>query len=308
MMIKKIPLPITGVMLGLAALGNLLQSYSEGLRLLCGAAAAIVGLLFVAKLLRYPALIKEDMKNPIMASVSGTFSMALMLLSVYLKPFVGGGAIYLWYFGIALHLLLMVYFTQKFMMKLEITKVFASYFIVYVGIAVLGITAPAYGKLAIGSGAFWFAFVALLCLLALVGYRYAKHPQIPDPAKPLFCIFAAPVSLCLAAYIQSVEVKSAQMVMGMLLLSSAIYLLVLAKLPALLKLPFFPSYAAFTFPFVITAIAAKMSLAFFTKAQLAVPFLPYVVLIETVIAAVLVLYTLLRYVQFLVAAPTAAKK
>ena len=34
-MIKKIPLPATGVMLGMAALGNLLQSYSEGVRLLC---------------------------------------------------------------------------------------------------------------------------------------------------------------------------------------------------------------------------------------------------------------------------------
>ena len=30
--IKKIPIPICGVMLGAAALGNLLQSYSEGIR------------------------------------------------------------------------------------------------------------------------------------------------------------------------------------------------------------------------------------------------------------------------------------
>lgn len=307
-MIKKIPLPITGVMLGLAALGNLLQSYSEGLRLLCGAASAILGLLFFLKLLCYPALIKEDMKNPIMASVSATFPMALMLLSVYLKPFAGVAAICLWYFGLALHATLILYFTYRFMRKLDLTKVFASYFIVYVGIAVAGITAPAYGMQAIGSAAFWFAFAALLCLLALVGYRYVKYPQIPDPAKPLFCIFAAPTSLCLAAYIQSVEVKSVAMVLGMLLLSGAIYLLVLTKLPALLKLPFYPSYAAFTFPFVITAIAAKMSMAFLGKAQVSVPFLSTVVTLETAIAAVLVLYTLVRYLQFLASAPAAAKK
>ena len=35
--IKKIPIPICGVMLGAAALGNLLQSYSEGIRYVCGA-------------------------------------------------------------------------------------------------------------------------------------------------------------------------------------------------------------------------------------------------------------------------------
>ena len=33
--IKKIPIPICGVMLGAAALGNLLQSYSEGMYVEC---------------------------------------------------------------------------------------------------------------------------------------------------------------------------------------------------------------------------------------------------------------------------------
>ena len=41
-MIKKIPLPITGVALGFAALGNLLQSYSEGVRLCCGVMEAVL--------------------------------------------------------------------------------------------------------------------------------------------------------------------------------------------------------------------------------------------------------------------------
>ena len=34
--IKKVSIPFAAVMLGLAALGNLLQSYSEGLRAFCG--------------------------------------------------------------------------------------------------------------------------------------------------------------------------------------------------------------------------------------------------------------------------------
>ena len=40
--IKKIPIPICGVMLGAAALGNLLQSYSEGIRYVCGIFAAFL--------------------------------------------------------------------------------------------------------------------------------------------------------------------------------------------------------------------------------------------------------------------------
>lgn len=91
-MIKKIPLPATGVMLGMAALGNLLQSYSEGVRLLCGAVSLILGILIVIKIILYPGQFAGDMKNPIMASVSGTFSMAVMLLAGYAKPFVGSSA------------------------------------------------------------------------------------------------------------------------------------------------------------------------------------------------------------------------
>lgn len=39
--IKKVPIPLCGVMLGTAALGNLLQSYSEGIRYVCGVFAGI---------------------------------------------------------------------------------------------------------------------------------------------------------------------------------------------------------------------------------------------------------------------------
>lgn len=91
-MIKKIPIPLAGVMLGFAALGNLLQSYSESIRLICGLISAILGILLICKCVLYPSMIKEDMKNPIMASVSGTFPMALMLLSAYIKPYIGFSA------------------------------------------------------------------------------------------------------------------------------------------------------------------------------------------------------------------------
>ena len=46
-MLKRIPLPITGVMLGCAALGNLLQSYSEGVRVVFGVISALLGVLFL---------------------------------------------------------------------------------------------------------------------------------------------------------------------------------------------------------------------------------------------------------------------
>lgn len=297
-LLKALPIPIAGVMLGLAALGNLLQSYSEGVRLFFGALAAVIWVLLVLKVIFCWKGVCSAMDDPVVASVSGTFPMATMLLSVYAKPFIGAPAQFIWYLGIALHVALIVWFTMKFMLKPVMPKVFASYFIVYVGIVVASLTAPAYEMTAtIGTWAFWFGFICLLGLLALVGYRYVKFPVKMDPPKPLFCIFAAPAALCLAGYIQSVAPKSPVMIFGLLILSSLLYIMVLIKLPGFLKLPFFPSYAAFTFPFVITAIAAKQSMACLTKLGFAVSWLSPVVLVETIIAAVLVIYALVRYVM-----------
>ncbi|MCF0148745.1 MAG: TDT family transporter [Clostridium sp.] len=299
-MIKKIPLPIAGVMLGFAALGNLLQSYSETIRLACGVISLILGLLLVCKIIMYPAMIKEDMKNPIMAGVAATFPMAIMLLATYAKPFLGQGSIYIWYLGILIHLALIIYFTINFILKFDIKKVFTTYYIVYVGIAVSSVSAPAFEKTNIGTLAFWFAFISCLLLLIVVTYRYTKFKDIPNPAKPLFCIYAAPVSLCLAGYMQSVQTKSLPLVIFLGTLSLIIYVIVLLKLPKLLKLPFFPSYSAFTFPFVISGIAMKMTMGYLGKLGYNVGVLKYLVLLQTIIAILLVLYTLYKYMVFLI--------
>ena len=297
--IKKVPVPLCGVMLGFAALGNLLQSYGEGIRLVCGIVAAFLLILVLLKLIMFPKMIKEDMQNPIMASVSGTFPMALMLLSTYVKPFIGPAAMYIWFFAIGLHIVLIVYFTVKFILKLQLPKVFASYYIVYVGIAVAAVTAPAFEQTGIGAAAFWFGFVTLIILLVLVTVRYVKCPQIPEPAQPLLCIYAAPTSLCIAGYVQSVTPKSRGFLLAMLAVATVIYIFALVKAIGYLKLKFYPSYAAFTFPFVISAIATKQTMACLANMGQPMPVLKYVVLIETVIAVVFVVYTFIRFMGFL---------
>ena len=180
-------------------------------------------------------------------------------------------------------------------------KVFASYYIVYVGIAVAAVTAPAYEQLGIGSVAFWFGFVTLVGLLVLVTIRYVKCPNVPEPAQPLICIYAAPTSLCIAGYVQSVTPKSKTFLLAMLAVATVIYIFALVKAIGYLKLKFYPSYAAFTFPFVISAIATKQTMACLAKMESPMPILKPVVLIETIIAVVLVVYTFIRFMGFIFA-------
>lgn len=299
--IKKVPVPLSGVMLGLAALGNLLQSYSEEIRYFCGVLACFLLILLVLKLILFPGMIREDLKNPIMASVAATFPMALMLLSTYVKPFIGTAAFVIWILAILLHIVLILYFTVTFILKLQMPKVFASYYIVYVGIAVAAVTAPAYQQLTIGAAAFWFGLVSLIVLLILVTYRYLTVKEVPEPAKPLICIYAAPASLCIAGYTQSITEKSYGLLIGLMIVAAILYVFSLVKAVTYLKLPFYPSYASFTFPFVISAIAMKQSMACLMNMGRPLSFLSYVVTIETVIAVLFVAYTFIRFMGFLFA-------
>jgi len=296
--LKRVPLPLCGVALGLAALGNLLAAYSPYLKILCGV-LAFVGILFVTcKYLTMSDAFVTDMKNPVTASVSGTYTMALMLLAGYIKPILPVFAMILWYVAIVLHFVLMIYFTLNFILKIKIPddlmKVVASYFIVYVGIVVASVTAPAFNNIALGKICFWIGFILYIPLFFYVSFRYIKLGNKKIEAKALACIYAAPASLCVAGYISSFEQKNITFLTGLYLFALLIYLFGLFVVADLFanfannkEFKFYPSIAGITFPFVISAIAAKQFNAVLTKMDIqnAIrPILPLIVKIELIIA------------------------
>ncbi len=299
--IGRVPIPICGLILALASLGNFLKPVSSFLHGFCGGCACFFLALILLRLALYPKMVMNDLKNPVIASASGTFPMALMVLSTYAIPFVGATtAYYFWLSAIALHITLMVYFTARFMVHLKMENVHASYFIVYVGIAVASVTAPSHHAQALGAAIFVFAFVALFLLAVLVVYRYIRYPQVAEAAKPLFCICAAPTSLCLAGYLQSVADPSLAMVLALLFVATTIYAFVLARATHYIQtLPFYPSYAGFTFPFVICPTAAYYALTFLEAAGFSLWALRLLVLFEATVGVTFVLYAALRYLTFL---------
>lgn len=296
-MLKKMPTVISGLMLALAALGNLLQSYSENIRLIFGFLSFLIFIFLTLKIVLNFKEFKEEMKNPIVASVIPTYSMTIMLLSGYLKAFVGNVANIFWYIGVFLHILFIIYFTVKFVFSFELKNVFASWFIVYVGIVVASVTGKAFNE-SIGKIAFIFGLISYFILLFVVLKRI-KNIDIPEPALPTSIILAAPGSLCLAGYMSIYDNKNIYLTIGLLILSQVIYFAILFLLTKMLKLKFYPSYSAFTFPLVISAIGLKLSAGFFINKGFNLGFLKYLIIIETVIAALIVIYVLARYINFL---------
>lgn len=297
--IKKLPVPIVGLMLGLAATGNLVQSYGDIYRNIFGIISTIILALVLMKIFIYPKEVKISLDNPVVDSVFPTFSMGIMLLSTYLRPYGPSLAYGMWIIGLLLHIFLIIRFSLRYLSPIKIEKVFPSWFIVYVGIVVGSVTAPAFNMIWLGKVLFWFGFISYLALMPIVIKRVFIVKNIPEPALPSLAIFSAPFSLCLAGYMNSFVDKNMTLVWLMLSISQITYFAVLLYLPKLLKGNFYPSYSGFTFPLVITAISLKATNAFLTKSGTTISFLNYLVKFEEIVAVVIVIYVLVKYLVFL---------
>ncbi|MBE6508153.1 MAG: TDT family transporter [Methanobrevibacter sp.] len=295
-LIKKLPIPMAGLILAILSLGNLLQDINPHLRYLFGAIGVLLIVLMILKVILYPQNIKNDFKNPVIASSSGTFSMSLMLLSTYLIEFTPEIACAIWIIGISLHILLMIYFTYHFIVRnFDISTVYPSYWIVFVGITMGAITAGIHGLDEIGFICFLIGFAAMLVTLPLVIYRYIRYRNIPNMNKPLICIFTALISILIVGYLNSSPSPSKEFLTILYSIACIFYIFAFYKLIEYRNLEFYPSFSAFTFPFVISALATKGIL----KINSPNYFLHLILTIETAIALIIVIYVLIRYVKFL---------
>ncbi len=295
-----VPVPITGVALGLTALGNLLQSYSEAARCICCTLGLFLLLLLAAKFLLFPGAAAQDFENPVIASVSATIFMSLMQLCAYAYPFVGTPAKLLWLAAICCHFALMLWYGIRFLSRRRLDEIYPTCFITYVGIVAASVTSSVFQHERLGLAIFFFGFSAYMVMLILITLRYTRH-AVPEQFRPLFCIYAAPMSLSLAGYLTAAETPSLLFAVMLEAAAQLLYLIVLVQLPGLLKLPFYPSYAAFTFPFVITAFALKKLLLLAAQTGTDVPPMLFGLLnAETAVAFAMVTYTLIRYLLYLI--------
>lgn len=295
-LIKKMPIPVSGVILASLSLGNLLQDIHPSLKLIFGMVGIIFLILIVSKVVLYSKSVKDDFKNPVIASSSGTFSMSLMILSTYLQPFMPSIAYAIWIIGIVLHILLMIYFTYHFIIRdFNISNVYPTYWIVYVGITMAAITANIHGIHEIDFIFFIIGFIGMLVTTPLVLYREFIYKEIPDMNKPLTCIFTALFSILIVGYINSAQNISNEFTMVLYIIACIFYIFALYKFISFKKLEFYPSFAAFTFPFVISALATKGIAALIGPNIV----LNGVLYLEMAIATILVIYVVTRYSIFL---------
>ncbi|MFT8704132.1 TDT family transporter [Bifidobacterium aquikefiricola] len=304
---RSIPLPQGGLTLAVLALGNLLAVMIPGqsiaIHIIFGILPLPLFMAILVKFLVHPAVIlTKDMSNPVVAPVSATILMSLMQYASYIAP-IGGIfktlAVALWYFAVSCNIVLMVHVASRFVIKnRSLAKVFPTWFVGFVGIVVASATSQPVGQQAFGLIIFWCGFVLYAFTFVAVTARMLTIPLAPA-TRPTIAIYAAPMSLSIAGYTAAEAHPNALFVLIMVIAAQLLFAFVLTQMPGLLRLPFAPSYAAMTFPFVITATALLKALVLFQSAGWKVPaWLFTAQKLETLLAAVIVCYVFVLFLKF----------
>ena len=295
--LRKVPLTVGSLALALASLGNLLGAHGTAIRALCGALAALILLVVIAKLLFDRERAGEELKTPLTLSILPNATMAAMVLATYAVPLIGRPALALWVIALCFHILIMLVFFKRYVIGgLDIETITPGWFVACVGITMASITAPAVGMVPVGQIIFYVALALYILALPVVVYRMRAVP-LPEPARPALAIFNAPVNLLIAGYLSSFPAPNMRFLYILLCLSLVTYLFVSVHMVSLLRIKFYPTYAAFTFPYVISAVSFRMAHAVLLENGM--HFFSIAPLIAAWIAVLIVLYVLIRYTIFL---------
>lgn len=294
--IKNLPLAITGLILAILSLGRIFTDFSSIFFII---GSILILLVFLKLILHFDAFMNE-LNTLIALSTIGTFSMALMLFSTYLKQFLPLSqaiAFGIWILGIVIHLSIFIIFTKKFVIHdFDIQNVYATWWIVYIGITMAPITAPSYGMQDYGFIFSEIGFLLMIPTLILVSYRYLMFTAIDDAFKPFICIYTALFSIILVGYVNT-WIINGNFLSLIYIIACIFYIFAIFQAFKLLiidRLEFMPSFSAFTFPFVISAIASGETYKYF-----GLEILRHIFYIQSLIALALVIYVSYKYLRFM---------
>ncbi len=210
--------------------------------------------LYLLKLFRFPAAVKEDFTNPATLGFCGALPVGMTLVAGGIAPYAPAIANVVWWIGVLLLFMFQIWALVRWLSGgIELARLNAGWLIILVG----GIVVPGPG-IALGhveASRFFFGVSATIApvLTALLLYRAMVAPPLPEALRPSWFILLVPPSLIYANGVALFAFDFLEILyfFGIVL---AIALLVYAR--NFLRWPFAPSWWAFTFPLDALAYAA----------------------------------------------------
>lgn len=303
-----VPTPLAGLALGIASLGLGLEntlSLQSYMQIGTACVSAVLTLLVLCKYILHPALFAKDISHPVLGSILPTLAMALMLQSKTVNMFYPFFAEKMWIFAIGLHLFLLGAFLMCRMVNFQLSHMVPSWFVPFVGFGIAAITIPDKDYY---SFAYWLMILGIAnyaFLLPVMYYRLIFLKEIENAFKPTIAILAAPASLILYAYL-SLEPEPS-LLLSALLFGIAVLMTVIVYFAFfhLLRLPFSPAFASYTFPMAVGAGALMKTAERLAEYPLLLEYsrqIRTVAHVELAIATAVVLFVCFGYIRYYVQA------
>lgn len=232
-----------------AVLGEVLRWLAT---LLWLAAAAV----YAAKALRHPGAVRGEWRHPVRVNFFPTISIGLLLLAGCWADSRPELAAPLWGLGAGLNLAFTIAIMSGWLhhTHFEIKHLNPAWFIPVVGNIVVPIVGVRFGPQELSWFFFSIGLVFWLVLLTVVMYRLFFHEPLPLRLTPTLFILLAPPSVGFIAWVSLTDSVDA---FARILLHTALFLalLLLSNTMRFLRVPFFVSSWAYSFPLAAITIA-----------------------------------------------------
>ena len=255
--LKALPLGILPTMMGLASISTAwLRMGFPLIWHISMIAAVLIWILYIVKLVCHFKACACEYQNTVTASMYSATGILLIIITPWLAQWFFTFAQILHYTGVALLLTLALYFTYRHVrVGINPNTFLPTWFVTYVGPMISNVVGVPLFIPVVPMVILIYGITLYFVLLILLLPRLRRHP-IPEAAVHSRTVMIAPAGLVLIGYLN--VMPNPHLVLAalfyLMMFTSLIY--VVCNTPKFFVLPFFPGYAALTFPMAAGTLAS----------------------------------------------------
>lgn len=254
----------------------------------------VISITYFLKILKYTDEVKKELSHPIRINFFATFSISILIISASLREFNSDISQIIFYFGAVFHIIF-TYVTIRFWINnsLEITHSNPAWFIPIVGNLIVPISGVGFIDNEILIFYFSIGMFFWIVLFAIILNRIIFHNPFAPKFLPTMFILIAPPAIGFISYI---KLTSSFDFFAQILFSLGIFFTILIAFmyKNFLKIKFFISWWAFTFPMAAVTLSSILMYDLTNKPFYI--FLSYVLASITTAIVIFVAYNTLKYI------------
>ncbi|CRI68004.1 C4-dicarboxylate transporter/malic acid transport protein [Thiocapsa sp. KS1] len=217
----------------------------------------VLSIIYAAKLFLHRGAVVQELRHPVKLNFFPTITISLLLLSIACLPVVPDVSRVLWMSGAALHLLITLYVMNVWMHHehFQVHHMNPAWFIPAVGNILVPVAGVPLGYTDLSWFFFSIGVLFWLILMTIIVYRVLFHDPIDERLMPTLFILIAPPAIGFIAYVRLVGELDP---FARMLYYAGLFLtlLLFTQAARFLRLGFFLSWWAYSFPLAAISIAS----------------------------------------------------